>query len=754
VLNRSITGLRGRTSSDLASRYLAVGLVAGLIAVAGTTTGEGAFAQAAGGEPVGGAKRVDTNADILEDFIHYTFIQNYDLAAAKGNELIGRGLSNADFVQLVEGGDVGRFVETVQRALRVQKLEPIAAKLQLAFDQGRLERVRNPEYITAAINGLTGNARTRLLSREQLLTAGEYAMPQLLENFLNPSKPQLQAEVQRVMIDLGRQAIMPLAAAMMKLPVQQQEQIADVLGLIQYRTSLPFLSDLAETTQSDSVRVACNRAIERLGGAAGTTASMYRSLADAYYMDQKEVTSFPGEDHQILWGFAPGAGLLMTAIRTPVYHEAMAMTLLERAMEVEGGAGGVSPETLSLWVAANFSRETDTPDDYVNPAYPVTGAAEPGQKARRGAMYFAVAAGAEISQRVLARAISDRDTPLARQALAAVEKTAGAGAINQNPGFNPLLEAITYPNRRVQYEAALAIANSQPAQSFAGADRVVPTLASTIRGATEQFALVVTTNTEAYQVLRTHLSSMGYTVLPQGRTLRDLEAPIAESAAVDLIVGSGMTGESVPAFIEEVRTWNKIAATPVMMLTSPESYTELRRRYDTDSTVAIRQVGIPDTAIRETVTQLVESASGGPITQEEASDYSSRALAALRDLAVSQSQVLNVGDAALPLIGALADKTSANRMQIADILARIPQDRAQRAVMDAAIEASGEERVALLGLVSESAKRYGNLLERRHIGRLVEIAGQGDDQEATAAASLMGALNLPNTELVPLILTK
>lgn len=71
--------------------------------------------------------------------------------------------------------------------------------------------------------------------------------------------------------------------------------------------------------------------------------------------------------------------------------------------------------------------------------------------------------------------------------------------------------------------------------------------------------------------------------------------------------------------------------------------------------------------------------------------------------------------------------------------------------MDAALAASGQERVALLEMVGESAKRFGNMLSDRHVTRLVGLARDGQSEEAVTAAALMGALNLPNTELLGLI---
>ncbi len=757
----NLSAIAAHSARGLFRGRLASLAVCAMLAVVGTCTGTGAYAQGATPpEPNTGAlgKKAATDAELLADFIHYTVIANYDLAAAKGQELLNRKLSNADFVKLVDStqGGTTKFTDTAMRAMRNPTVAPVASALNKAYETGILERARNPDQITKNIQDLLGNARTKDLARRRLYEAGEYAMTQLVEKFLDRSNPQLQVEVQIVMRNMGRQAIIPLATAMMSVPPAQQEQIADLLGLIEYRTSLPYLSDLASTTKSDSVRSAALRAIDRLGGATGDCAALYRSLAEAYYNEKSELTSFPGEEHQLLWTYVPNAGgLIPTAIRTPVYHEARAMSLLERGMTVEQATGGVNPDSLALWISANFSREIDTPPNYINPAYPVAGAAPADAKPRRTAMYFAVAAGADIDQRVLARALDSKDTQLARRALAAAEQTAGGHNLwGDGTGRMPLLEAITYPNRRVQYEAALALAAAQPQMAFNGSDRVVPALASSIRGASTQYAAIVAIDAEVYQGMRRLLTGMGYTVLPQGRAISDLQEPIAEAPAVDLVVGAGLSADKVPALIEQVRGWTKISATPILVITNPESYVALRHRYDTDSTVAVRQSGVPNDAMTKAITDLVNTASGGPITDQEAREYAKRSLAALRDLAVSNNAVLNVSDAVLPLIGALADPGSASRMQIAEILARVGQERAQRAVVDAALTAKGADKVALLGLAADSAKRFGNLLEIRQVAQVVELASKGTDEEATAAAGLMGALKLEQSELVTLIVSK
>lgn len=721
-----------------------------LLTAVGTTFGSGAYAQAGTGEPRDSSTRKRTEAELLADFIHYTKLSRFDLAANSAGELLDRGITEADFVKLVERDAKTRadFEAAVQKSLQNDASQAVAVRLEKAYENGQMGRARNADQITANIKALGGNLREQMFAQQRLIEAGEYAMPQLLEAYLNRNNLAVQPKIHQVLRAMGRQAIIPLCTAMMKVGPVDQERIADLLGLLEYPTSLPYLSDLAGNTENQSVRAACNRSIANLasGNAVPDSASLYRLLAEAYYNEKSELTSFPGEQHQLLWDYNPSAGgLLMTAIVTPVFHEAMSMNLAERALALEAKAGAPNPETLALWVSSNFSREIDTPKDYQNPAYPAD---------RRPPAYFAMASGADVAQRVLARGLDTRDTPLARRALIAVERTAGGNTLIAGGGRTPLLEALNYPSRRVQYEAALALAASQPQAAFAGSDRVVPVLASAIRGASSQYAVVITADAETYQGVRTILTSKGYTVLPQGRSVSELVQPIAEAPAVDLIVAVGLNGERVPALLNEVRAHNKLAATPVLAVTNAESYNVLRHRYANDSSVAVRQMGVGDAQLGKTVDDLLTASTGGPVTAEEARQYAQRSLKSLSDLSISSNTVLNVEDAALPLIGALADPASPDRMDIAKVLSHIGQDRTQRALMDSAMNAKDVERVALLNLVTDSAKRFGNKLEVRSVAQIVDLATNGNNDEATAAAALMGALNLPNNELVNMISQK
>lgn len=692
------------------------------------------------------AEAEQTDAQLLADFEHFMLIANYELAADVGTKLMNGGLSPVEFVELVEQSrNMRRYEQALARAMNVAELEDLAALMDRTYRQGKLDRARDPAEITRNIGLLKGTLRQQQIAHDRLVAAGEYALPQLLDSALQRQDPELRARVVGVMRDLGRQSIIPLVTALPVLDPGRQEIIVDILGQIPYRTSLPFLVELLNSTSSQSLRAALTRAIQRReGNVSARPADLFYALAEGYYDERVELTSFADEDFQLLWKYDPGLGLVMVPVLTEVFHEAMAMHMAERSLGHDGSDRGV----LALWLASNFSREIDSPAEYQNPAYPAE---------RRSAMYYAVGAGPMVSQLVLARALETSDTPLARLAIEAIEETAGSDSLISLGGSgqsrSPLLDALRYPDRRVRYEAALALGSSQPGSSFEGAARVVPTLASAVRDASARHAVVLTGgDREEYDRLHALLRGLGYAVLPPAdRGLADLAGPITEAPAIDLIITS-TSGSATEQLITSIRSNEKLVVTPVLALVSTADEEPLRRQYMRDRLVSTRKNALPDEMLTNAIEQVIQAGSGGLISPGEANAYAARSLAVLRDLAVSGNQVLPVSDATGSLIAALGEKTGPTRLQIAEVLAHINRADAQVALMDAAVRAQGGEQLALLTQVASSAKRYGNKLADRQVRRLIELSGSSDQSLATTAAAVMGALELPNVDLVPLIL--
>lgn len=676
----------------------------------------------------------------LTDFIFYVNVHQADAAAGTASEILSQGLTPREMLELVEASGIQEDLdEALAKALRRSEIEPLAAQIVTMLNDGRLQRARDPGEIERNIAGLIGGLRERLYARDRLKAAGEYAMPQLIDAMLQRTDVNLRTQVQRLLNESGRAPVVPLAVSLMEIDPAGQEQVVNVLGQLGYGAAAPYISELRDKTLSDPVKNACDRALDNLGVRGTQTAELFRQLGEGYYDEREDLTSFPGEEFQLLWDYDPSIGLTPTAIDTRVYHEARAMRLAERAMEL----GSQGPSALGLWVAANFSRELDETPGYDNPAYPPS---------MREAMYYAVASGPITSEIVLGRALEDRDTRLARRAVEAIERTAGPALIwDRQSGQSPLVTALNYPSRRVQYDAALAIAASHPRSGFQGAERVVPILASSIRFAGSSYALIVAENNEQYQSTRRVLETKGYEVLPFGSQVSELAEAIAEVPGVDLIV-TQVGAEKTEPLIEAVRSSGKLSAAPVLSLVATEELPRLRRLHGSDVSVMIRSLGIDEASMTAAIDELVTVAAGGVIEADEATAFAMRSLAALRDLAVSQNSVLDVGDATVSLVAAMNETTGPVRIEVAEVLSRISRENAQATLAEAALAASGSERIELLYKLAGSARRYGNMISGPLTEQLVQLSATGDDQEATAAATVIGALGLPQNDLVRLIL--
>jgi len=136
-------------------------------------------------------------AELFDDFIHYTLIAKPDLAAAKAEELLSSGLSDAELAQLLD--DDRALVERFNRATlwgqRVAELQDLASELDRRVEKGRLDMARDAERIQEAIEMLKGNQRAKMLARQRLIAAGEYAVPKLLKVITDRQDERLKIAV-------------------------------------------------------------------------------------------------------------------------------------------------------------------------------------------------------------------------------------------------------------------------------------------------------------------------------------------------------------------------------------------------------------------------------------------------------------------------------------------------------------------------------------------------------------------------------
>jgi len=685
------------------------------------------------------AQAQESQAQNLRDFVHYTIIAKPDLAKAHLEQLLDSGISDADLADLIrETIDPDDFQDALRRARFIDELSASVAELESRSRLGELNLSRDVQRIDEAIQMLGGHLRQQNMAKEFLMEAGEYAVPALLRQITDGTDPVLKQKALEMLEGIGSRAVAPLSAALISLDDQSQVKIAGVLGRIRFTSALPYLAELAaDGSASAAARDAAGRAAGQLGGGDAPVSVHFATLGRRYLLAAVGLTPYPNDATNNIWSYDAHVGLMPTPVPTPIYGDVMGMALSRKALQLNPS----DSSALATFIAADLSRENHLPAGESDPIY---------GESQYSPDFYALGAGPDIMQQVLGIAIDSSDTALARDAIRALQKTAGnSNLFEGGTGRVALLEALTYPDRRVRYDAALALGKANPTGGFPSDFAVVPLLASAVRAADATYALVLADDAENARVYSDWLNALGYTVVAQASSLADARESVARAAGIDLVVmrqGPQGTLDTVA----ELRSLSKTSVAPILVLTTATDVANLQREYEEDSRIQVKAATLDEGAFASIVDEALREASGTLMTEAEAMAFSFEAIGTLADIAISNSPVYNINDAESALIDALETKEGAIRLKIAEVLSYVDSDKAQIALFDAALTASGPDQIELLGCVADCAKRFGDRAEERHLQRLLDLVQEGGDV-GEAAAAVHGALNLPAVNVVQII---
>jgi hypothetical protein len=681
-----------------------------------------------------------------EDFIHYLRIAQLQLARSAGQALLETPVSDEDLLAVVDElapyRDYDRTLITAQK-MEDEQIVELAAAVQKRVEEARLNLARDPARVRRNIELLDDGLRARINATERLKRAGEYAAPGLLNVLLSGEDEDrvLQPYVQQAMVEVGRPLVGPLTEAFEHLPPIPKQQVAEVLARIGYPAALPFLkAELTRPIDRETrqvIETAFDRIIERSGvPRTADAATLFLMLGEDYYSRRETLVLEPQAPFNLLWTYTPGVGLTYREISTAYFHDVMAMRAARRSL----GINRQYAAALSLWLAANFRRENNL-GDTEDPSY---------APHLNSPHYYATLAGPTHVQPVLSRAIQDGDAELALDAIRALAATATtAERIGQD--VQPVIAAMVYPDRRVRFEAAMALAQSLPRVDFAGAGRVVPVLAEAIREVARPYALVISPDQEAINAARDFLGDEYQMIF--GYTYDEAAQQAATVPAVDLVV-IRMRPVQMEQAVAAARNDVKLMGAPILVLSGADDVPAVTQMFSRRRGVVVTSEAASTEELATAARQATGSNQGPGISPEQALAYSTRALSLLLDLTKEAGQTFRADDALPALIAALGDSRDPVVLGSAAVLARLEAPAAQRAVADAALDAQREEpmRIALLRTLADSARLYGNLLGDSQLQLLLRLVRESQGELADAAAEAHGALDLPTSNAVEFIL--
>ena len=688
-------------------------------------------------------------ASLWDDFNHFVLIARPDLAEAAATALLDRA-DDTTLLDVVESSQYTEYEQNLLRAARIESLSATAAKVTQRIQQARIQRSREPARIRRDIEALAKGRRANMNATQRLRAAGQYAAPHLLATLLDEDQVSLHPYVLSAMVSVGRPIVYPLSTALPQLEPVPMGQIAQTLGEIGYPMALPYLKMVLESSSTDptaaaAVGVAYNQLIQSVGMESDTLATdLFLSLALDQYNAGTHGDELPGFDRDTgkgqVWIYAGDAGLVPIPVSGVIFGDVLAMRSSQQALEINPA---MDP-AFSLWLAANLRRENRLPDSETDLSYPEN---------LQPPTFYAKLAGYFRLHDVLALALLDHDPDLAIDAIQVLHDTVNADGLIHEPGGNqPLVAALGYPDRRVRYEAAFALAKSRPDAEFTSSHRVVPILAEAVGQQIIRYVLVIADDNQTVNSLQASLKDLGYETIG-AVSLSQAAEQLDSYPDLDLIV-TRLSASGIEQLYDRTSEDQRLALVPIVTLVSQDDQIELDKQiHEMPRLYPTQAMGDPDT-LRPVLEQAAYAYAGPLIDDASAADYATTALMLLREVAFGGSKVFDISDAQPALIRALSDKRESISILAANVLGLIGNADAQQAiahvVLDNALAKSA--RLAFLASLANSGTSHGNLLTDQQISRLRKLVSASDGDMALAAARAFGSLTVSTDQAVDLIL--
>ncbi|MCK5174859.1 MAG: HEAT repeat domain-containing protein, partial [Planctomycetes bacterium] len=404
------------------------------------------------------------------DFLHYTAIGRLDLASGYGQKIIDGNADPLELLELSEDNPNGYRI-----LLRLNdssaELREVSGLILDIIEEGRLMRRTDPKIITQEIRRLSTTIRGRIAAEQRLKNAGEYAIPFMLSALADSDRSDEFSNITGALPKIGRTAVRPLVAALQTDNIAVKAEVIRALGEIGYPQSIGYLKFVVENDESEQMRGLAEQAIGKIDPAAAKlpAAEHLFSLGESYYYHAESVAPNAEYDFANIWFWNADEGeLVREEVAQEYFNELMAMRLSEWALKADKDLG----KAIALWIAAFYKAEAT---GIAQPQYFGDGHAD--------AMTYATTAGPEYLHQALERALNEGNGYVALGVVEALAANAGEKSLLYRIGTDqPLVEALSFDDRKVRYSAAIAIGQAGPASEFVGSELIIENLSAAVSG--------------------------------------------------------------------------------------------------------------------------------------------------------------------------------------------------------------------------------------------------------------------------------
>jgi len=710
---------------------------------------------------------------------------------------------------------ITRFIDEAITSNNAELKAQAEALQRLAY-KGRLRQLRDPNRVKELIDALRSKKfLPRTFAIEELTLAGDYAVPHLLKLMIDNPDPELRAYALHIMSRMRGPAVPAICEALKHNDPMVRQIIILALEVIADPRSVPSLLWLAQEPDGHPLVVgAAKRALARIepdpAKQQTPAAVAFRDLAKDYYDGNRKVLPAHVYEH-LVWRYDPEAKVLASeTVPQHLYAPRMAEEACRNALLASPDYEPAVP----LLLCACFAQQNLIESFYITLAAKEAQTEEEKAEAELAkplrdrlsmAPAIAQAAGQKFLFAALQLALRDARADIALSCIGALrdvaseaslpapgpspEELAKAAAEKAKPAppkrrriFDwygppqkeeppppppvvnpnsipldgaPLIDALSYPDRRVRYAAAEAIVAIGPTHVIRDAPKVMANLAQALSETAFHVALLFEEDEGRAEEVRPLLTGAG--VLPVlARTQSDALAAAREMPPKDiLILGAEMKKVDVVEALANLRRVYTVAAAPVILIAPKADEAKLRERLAGEKIIYLPRP-LTAGAIRAAVEEALKGVPE-PKNKEAAVRY---AASAARTLATihPEASIFRIEDALDALLEALSATTHPDtvRLPCCEAIRRAANPRAVPFLAQTYGDpkASKDLRLAILHALGACAGAQPNLPDdtAKRVAQALTLAASDPDTDfRRAAARAFGLKGGAGADLVDLI---
>jgi CheY-like chemotaxis protein len=682
-------------------------------------------------------------------------VGRFDLAAAHLHALLQFKPSDGDLVKLADQVGVAAFLR-LRNVLKWYD-NPKSDKQAHADVDDLINRVTaavkavrgDPKRIQMFIDNLLASPEEKAYALKELFKSGAAAVPQLIQA-IRTAQPAERAALADALGKLLRpETVPPTLAALDSNDPRLQEIIIDLLRKRAVTDAVPSLWYLSTSQNvSDEVRL---KATDTLAYLLDTSASKLPPAKVALTQEAEKYLNhqikFPNPTAVAVWRW-DGKGVVQGWPGAPTIPASRAEEYY--GLKYAGQALTLDPTFAPaqiVWLSLALDK-----------AQQAAGLAQSLEKAAPTVHAMLASVSADLVNAVLEQALNENRVPVI---LAAVRALGVRDEVRANKphsrGVPPLVRALYYPDRRVQFAAAEAMLRIPDSASARASVRVVEILRRALAAdpgppvaSVKPKVLIGYFDQDQAARVASAVASAGFEPV-KASTGRAVLQRLSNAADIELIlIDAGLPDPGLDYLIAQLRADVNAGLIPVVLTAPPEREDAVRRFVDRLPNVIVVSAAITDEPrqFRGLLQSRLAAPDQPPLSSAEKKDYAERSVAWLNRVAKGELPGYDVQPASAAILSALRAPSllrPEGQILAAETAARLPGPEAQRVLADAALDAKrpAAVRVAAASQLVRHIQANTPLLPSSFVNELMAVSAQPSTDPPLKAqlAVVLGSLN-------------